>query len=228
MVKKSSPIIPRSLALIWDMDGTLVDSYPAIVPSVREVLAELGYLLDEEQIHAEVIGSSVKAMLERLAAERGLDPALLYSTFNRLNDTRIDVIRPMPHCMETLERLQKAGHRNYVYTHRGQSCAAILTNTGLAPFFTEVVSALHGFPRKPEPDGILYLIDKYDLDPRDCFYVGDRSLDVEAAERAGIGSILYLDSSSPGKADGRASFVVRDLHEIPALAEELRHRHFAE
>ena len=95
----------------------------------------------------------------------------------------------------------------------------ILKQTGLASCFTEVVTALSGFPRKPEPDGILYLTEKYRLDKKHCFYVGDRSLDVEAAINAGISSILYLDPASPGRATGKETYLVRDLLEIPALAE---------
>ena len=205
------------LALIWDMDGTLVDSYPAIVPAARETLAAFGVTLGQEEIHREVIQSSVGALLERIARERGLDPAPLKADFGRRNDSRIQAIRPMPHARECLEALQRAGHRSFVYTHRGASCPAILRQNNLDGFFTEIVTALDGFPRKPAPDAILYLLEKYRLDPARCFYVGDRSLDIEAAERAGIGSILLLDPQSPGRPTGRETHVVRDLGEIPGL-----------
>ena len=206
----------KQLTFIWDMDGTLVDSYPAIVPAAREALLAFGLDLPEREIHREVIRSSVRAYLEGLAAEHGLDRPALLAAFDRLNDSRIESIVPMPHAAETLAALQRAGHRSFVYTHRGASCPAILAQTGLAPFFTEVVTALAGFPRKPAPEGILYLLEKYRLDPAACYYVGDRSLDVEAAENAGIGSILYLDPSSPGRPTGREYLLIRDLRELPA------------
>jgi HAD superfamily hydrolase (TIGR01509 family) len=214
-------MLDDQLAFIWDMDGTLVDSYPAIVPAAVEALADFGVELRAEALHAEVIRSSVGELLERIAARRRLDPLALKAAFNRLNDSRIDQIRPMPHCAEALAALREQGHLHFVYTHRGASCRTILEQTGLTPFFTEVVTALNGFPRKPAPDGIRYLLDKYALDPGRCFYVGDRSLDVEAAERAGVGSILYLDPASPGKSTGREDRLVRDLLEIPALSEKL-------
>ena len=88
------------------------------------------------------------------------------------------------------------------------------------PYFTEVVTALDGFPRKPDPAAILYLLEKYHLSPAASFYVGDRSLDVEAANNAGIGSILFLDPSSPISATGHETYVVKDLLEIPALQQE--------
>ena len=94
---------------------------------------------------------------------------------------------------------------------------SILEQTGLAPCFTEIVTALNGFRRKPGPDAILYLIEKYRREKSHCFYVGDRSLDVEAAINAGISSILYLDPASPGSATGKETYLVHDLLEIPAL-----------
>ena len=203
----------KQLAFIWDMDGTLVDSYPAIVPAAGETLAAFGVDLEPEEIHREVTASSVGALLERIARERGLDAAAMKADFP--NDSRIGDIRPMPHAKECLEALRRAGHQSFVYTHRGASCEAILRQNGLEEYFTEIVTALSGFPRKPEPDAILYLMKKYGLERDACFYVGDRSLDVEAAERAGIGSILLLDPQSPGKATGRETFLVRDLGEIP-------------
>lgn len=209
----------KQLAFIWDMDGTLVDSYPAIVPAAGETLAAFGVDLEPEEIHREVIAASVGALLERIARERGLDAAALKADFARSNDSRIQAIRPMPHAKDCLDTLRRAGHRSFVYTHRGASCEAILRQNGLEEYFTEIVTALSGFPRKPEPDAILYLMKKYGLERDACFYVGDRSLDVEAAERAGIGSILLLDPQSPGKATGRETYLVRDLGEIPGIVE---------
>lgn len=207
----------KQLAFIWDMDGTLVDSYPAIVPAAGETLAAFGVVCDPEEIHREVIAASVGALLERIARERGLDAAAMKADFACRNDSRIGDIRPMPHAKDCLEALRRAGHQSFVYTHRGASCPAILRQNGLEEYFTEIVTALSGFPRKPEPDAILYLMEKYGLERDACFYVGDRSLDVEAAERAGIGSILLLDPQSPGKATGRETYLVRDLGEIPEI-----------
>ena len=208
--------MPRC-AFIWDMDGTLVDSYPAIVPAAQKTCAERGLHYTADYIYDYVIRTSVGTLLEQAAAELGMDVGPLKTRFDALNDGSISAIRAIPHAAETLETLARAGGRNFVYTHRGASCMAILEQTGLARYFTEVLTALDGFPRKPEPDAILYLLDKYALDPARTFYVGDRSLDVEAAENAGIGSILFLDPASPGRATGRETYLVRDLLEIPPL-----------
>ena len=206
------------LAFIWDMDGTLVDSYPAIVPATREACADFGLDFAPEHIHKEIIKTSVGTFIEQVAVEHGLDPDPIKARFNQLNDANIGAIAAMPHAEEILRFLTDRGHACFVFTHRGRSCFKILEQTGLLPYISEVVTALSGFPRKPEPDAILYLMEKYQLAAENCFYVGDRSLDIEAARNAGIQSILYLDPSSPGKATGLETYIVSDLLEIGRIA----------
>lgn len=208
----------KKLSFIWDMDGTLVDSYPAIVPATQEACADFGLDFPSDYIHKEIIKTSVVTFIEQVAAEHGMDPGPIKARFNQLNDESIGAIIAMPHAEKTLQILTDKGHTCFVFTHRGKSCLSILDQTGLLPYFTEVVTALAGFPRKPAPDAILYLMEKYQLPAESCFYVGDRSLDIEAACNAGIGSILHLDPSSPGKVTGLETYVVSDLLEIGRIA----------
>ena len=203
-----------NLAFIWDLDGTLVDSYPAIVPATQKACTEFGLEFSAEYIHSEIIRTSVGAFIEQEAVPRQMNPDPIKARFNELNDNSIGNIVAMPHAKEILQRLTEAGHSCFMVTHRGESCLRILRQTELLPYFTEIVTSLSGFPRKPTPDAILYLLDKYSLSKAHCFYVGDRSLDIEAANNAGIGSILYLDPSSPGKATGMETYIVSELLEI--------------
>ena len=129
-------------AFIWDMDGTLVDSYPAIVPAVQKACAEYGLDLSYDEIHAEVIRTSVGTFIKQIASECGIDPAPIQARFDALNDKDIDMICVIPHAREALRQLSEAGHSNFVYTHRRASCFSILRNTGLLPSFKEVVTAL--------------------------------------------------------------------------------------
>ncbi len=73
---------------------------------------------------------------------------------------------------------------------------------------------MNGFPRKPEPDAIDYLVGKYGLERKNTFYVGDRSLDMECAANAGIGGILYRPEGSYTDPVGTEQFIVTDLMEI--------------
>ena len=234
-------------SFIWDLDGTLFDSYPAIVPSAREICAEAGANYEESYVRDFVLRTSVNDLLRRVAEEKDLAFEPLKAAFTARSDSRWASIQAIPHARETLAALRAAGCRSFVYTHRGASIQAIpharetlaalraagcrsfvythrgassfaiLENTGLAPYLDEVLTSESGFPRKPDPAAILYLLDKYALDPAETYYVGDRRLDMEAAHMAGIGGILFREPGNPTQPLGSERFVIADLREILQL-----------
>ena len=204
-------------SFIWDLDGTLFDSYPAIVPSAREICAEAGANYEESYVRDFVLRTSVNDLLRRVAEEKDLAFEPLKAAFIARSDSRWASIQAIPHARETLAALRAAGCRSFVYTHRGASSFDILENTGLAPYLDEVLTSESGFPRKPDPAAILYLLDKYALDPAETYYVGDRRLDMEAAHMAGIGGILFREPGNPTQPLGSERFVIADLREILQL-----------
>ena len=81
-------------------------------------------------------------------------------------------------------------------------------------FFTEILTSQSGFSRKPSPEAATYLIDKYELDSRNTYYIGDRILDVEFAQNSGIQSINFLESSYEGNQR------IQALADIPYIFED--------
>ena len=203
--------------LIWDLDGTLLDSYPIIVDSTARVLNEIGVSMDRRDIHKYLIDRSVGALLMQAAEEKGLSYPALWARYTAINNDRDDEIALVRGAAETLVRLAERGMTQFVYTHKGETAETVLERLGILAYFAEVVTAAHGFPRKPRPEGVLYLMETYGLDPVRTFYVGDRRLDVECARNAGIRSILFLDPDSPGEATGREDHIVRDLLSITEI-----------
>ncbi len=201
------------MALIWDLDGTLLDSYGVIAPSLQETLAELGIHMEREDVLRRVTEESVGALIRQAAAETGLPVQRIKERYSAISGGRILDIRLIRHAAEALEEAAALGASQFVYTHRGNTTAPVLQNLGLRRFFREVVTSLNGFPRKPAPDALLYLLEKHGLDRNRVFYVGDRTLDVDCAKNAGVRSVLYSPSGA-----GTADYVIRDLLEIRAVA----------
>ncbi|MBR3483981.1 MAG: HAD-IA family hydrolase [Lachnospiraceae bacterium] len=83
--------------------------------------------------------------------------------------------------------------------------------------FNEIVTSQSGFARKPEPDGINYFIDKYNLNRKNVYYVGDRTIDMDCAKNAGVNGILYLPENSYCKPNGSETFIVKELSDIILL-----------
>lgn len=197
---------------IWDLDGTLLDSYGVIVSSLQDTLAELHIDTDPEAVLRQVKDGSVSAFLRQTAAERGLDLRRLKERYSAVSGARVLEIPAMPHAADILRRTAALGTVHFIYTHRGATTAPVLEHLNLARFFKETVTSLNGFPRKPAPDALLYLIEKHGLDRSRTFYVGDRSLDMACARNAGVPGILYSPSGT-----GPADYVVHDLLEIEAI-----------
>lgn len=194
---------------IWDLDGTLLDSYGVIVSSIRQTLGEFEIPADPAAVLREVKDGSVSAFLHRAAEESGMPYQRLKDRYSAISGGRVLEISSISHAAETLEALAALGAEHFVYTHRGSTTAPVLDHLGLNRFFREVVTSLNGFPRKPAPDALLYLMEKYGLEKDRVCYVGDRTLDMECARNAGVRGIFY---SPEGGTAG--DWTVRDLMEI--------------
>lgn len=212
----------EQIALIWDLDGTLLDSYDIIVSSLEQALAEAGCFRDAGEIRRRVLASSVRDYIGEIAAETGLPGGEIARRCDALNAARNLEIRPMPHAMEILRDVSALGIPSFVFTHKGKTTDAALENIGIRRYFTEIVTSAQGFPRKPCPDGVNYLIGKYRLDRARTFYIGDRGIDVECAGNAGIKSILFTPRDSCVMPTGKENFVVEDLLDILPILKKVQ------
>ena len=200
---------------IWDLDGTLLDSYEIIVNSLCAVYKEkLNVELNKDEVHKEVIKYSVGHFLERMEKETGVSFDLLASRYSEISGSQKLNIKAMKNAEDILKYIKGNGMHNYVFTHRGKTTEIVLKNIGLFDYFDEIITSLNSFKRKPDPEAINYLVDKYKLDKNLTFYVGDRPLDIECANRAKIKSILLLPKDGVGESTGTETFIVNDLLEI--------------
>ncbi|WP_263309640.1 HAD family hydrolase [Brachybacterium atlanticum] len=202
-------------ALIWDLGGTLVDTYPDVDRALagalradpdRELLREVAVLTRR---------SSSEAITE-LAARHGVPGARLRAAYEA---TKEQWARRPPTlkggAREVLAAVRERGGLNLVATHRDrESAAALLAAHGLE--VDDMVCAPDGHPRKPAPDMVLDLLARHGLTAGECVAVGDRPADVEAARAAGVEGVLLETPGIPLEAPGaRRIHSLRDL--IPLL-----------
>jgi len=182
----------QETAFIWDLDGTLLDSYEAILSGIEETYAQFSIPFDKEKVRTFILKYSVQDLLVQVAEERGLD-------VDKLNQVRAQSLAEksaqvilMPGGREVLAWANQQGIQQFVYTHKGDNTLTILRDLGLDVYFTEILTSQSGFARKPSPEAATYLISKYHLKPDRTFYIGDRTLDIEFAQNSGIQSINFL------------------------------------
>ena len=199
---------------IWDLDGTLLDSYAVITAAAQKAAAEAGIRDDVETILRTVKRNSLSVYLKDVSARSGVPAEHLserYRAFTHETDDRITLISG---AKETLLRLQAAGDTHFVFTHRGESSHPILKRLGIHHLFREIVTSSAGFTPKPSGDGVRYLTEKYALNKGFAFYVGDRALDVLCAKDAGVMAVLFLPSGSPVLPTGQEDRIIASLDEL--------------
>ena len=197
----------QKIAFIWDLDGTLLNSYEAILSGIEETYAQFSIPYDKEKVREFILKFSVQDLLEKVAEERKLDVEVLNQVrAQSLAEKNAQVVL-MPDARKVLKWADAAGVQQFVYTHKGDNAFTILIDLGLESYFTEILTSQSGFARKPSPEVATYLLDKYQLNPDNTYYIGDRTLDVEFAENSGIQSINFLESTYEGN------------HRIQALAD---------
>ena len=207
------------LAFIWDLDGTLLDSYEVIVSSLIKTYKEFNIELNKEDVLKEVITESVSAFISKMEEQHGISFDEMKERYSEISYGEKAGIKPISHAKDILSFLKENGTKNYVFTHRGSSTKEVLSRLELLDYFDDIITGKDGFPRKPEADAINYLIDKHSLDRNTTYYVGDRTIDIDCADNAGIKSIMFLPKYSVAKSSGKETFVVRDLMDISRIFE---------
>ena len=202
---------------LWDLDGTLIDSYKVIVSSIREVLKEYNIDISYEIIKKESTEHSVGEFLAIIAKDYSLSFKELEFKCHAHIDQRYLEVEAIKNAKETLEYFSNQGAKHFIYTHKGNSTHDILKNLNMYQYFEEVLTIEDGFKRKPDPEAINYLVNKYHLDKSDTYYVGDRHLDIDSANNAEVHSIFFKPEDSFVEPSGREDYVVYDLIEIKNL-----------
>ena len=200
----------QKTAFIWDLDGTLLDSYEAILSGIEETFGQFSIPYDKEKVREFILKFSVQDLMEKVAEERKLDVEVLNQVrAQSLAEKNAQVVL-MSGAREVLSWADAAGIQQFVYTHKGDNAFTILRDLGLESYFTEIITSQSGFARKPNPEAATYLLNKYQLNPEKTYYIGDRTLDVEFAQNSGIQSLNFLESTYEGN------------HRIQALADIFR------
>lgn len=206
-----SNLTNSNMYFIWDLDGTLIDSYKVIASSIENVLNNRNIYIPYEKIRKEVTEQAVGYFLDKVSSEYGLSYDELTTNTHKLINSRYLEVETIKNAKEILAYLTNLGIKNFIYTHKGESTYDILENLDLIQFFTEILTIEDGFKRKPDPEAINYLIERHSMNRNFTYYVGDRKLDIESANNANIKSILFIPENSYVKPTGKENYIIKDL-----------------
>jgi phosphoglycolate phosphatase len=187
--------------IVFDWDGTLMDSTAGIALSIQEAAREMGLPVPAREAASHVIGlglhDSLRGAVPSLPVEKYMDFVELYRKHFRAQQETMTLF---PGVRELLDRLQSAGHRLAVATgksRRGLDYA--LDMTGLRGHFVASRCADETQP-KPHPAMLLELMDELALSAGELLMIGDTSHDLGMANSAGVDAVAVTYGAHPGDA----------------------------
>jgi phosphoglycolate phosphatase len=178
--------------LIFDLDGTLIDSKLDLAHAVNATRATMGMEpLDHELIYS-YVGSGAPVLIRRAigpdASEEQIETALQFF-LAYYQEHKLDYTVLYPGVRETLQALQAAGRQMAVLTNKPVRISkAILDGLGIGSFFVRVYGGNSFEQKKPNPIGVATLLDETQTGASQALMVGDSAVDVETARNAGIAS----------------------------------------
>ncbi|MER8549158.1 phosphoglycolate phosphatase [Mesorhizobium sp. M1169] len=217
-------------AILFDLDGTLVDSAPDIAAAVNELLAGRDLPpLRLDQVKA-MIGGGIRKLVERAFAASGTP--LLGTALDEANRVMAPIYRRhltgrtrlMPGVREVLTHLHLSGIALGVVTNKPQLAAReILLHFRLTEYLGAIVGGDAVTYLKPAPDALLLALDLLQVEPRDTLMVGDSSADVAAARAAGMAVILLRGGYSQIPVEELGADLVCDsLFDLPSAMQRLQ------
>jgi phosphoglycolate phosphatase len=175
------------MLIVFDLDGTLIDSQRDIADAVNALLQDYGHPPLALEAIAAMVGEGASVLVRRACVAAGIRPRDALERFLAHYDERLTVhTRPYPGIPETLATLGARGHPLAVLTNKPQRATdAILDRLGLASAFTQAIGGDTAAGRKPDPAGLLQIVAAAGATTASTVLVGDSPVDLETARRAG-------------------------------------------
>ena len=179
----------RYEAVLFDLDGTLLDSLPDLVTSVNCILEARGYPTRTAEEVRRFIGDGVVALIARALPEGTAEAeiASCVTAFRAHYGVHMqDTTAPFAGIMELLDRLLAAGCRLGVVSNKMDSAVRSLCAEWFGDRLSAVIGEREGLRRKPAPDTLLCAMSELNADPATAVFVGDGETDVQTARAAGV------------------------------------------
>lgn len=177
--------------VIFDLDGTLIDTIEGLANSVNAAMDYYGFPNHSLEEYRSFVGNGVGKLVERALPE---DKKLLCEDARKIfekhyAETMLDVLPVYDGIEELINYLLKKGIKISVNTNKMDVFAKPMIKKVFGDIFTEVLGEVKEFSRKPSADGCNYILEKMGISKEECIYIGDSQVDIKTAKNAGMRSI---------------------------------------
>lgn len=176
-------------AVVFDLDGTLADTFPTVLRIFNRLMLERTGREWRLAELAPYFGPPETVMIQRIFPDAELHDAIIQDFF-RLSREDGHEIKAFHGIRELVEELSEAGVKLGIYSGANtESARHRIGHAGLLEHFDEVLGGDRVSNYKPHPEGLLKLIEQFDVDPRRTIYIGDMVADVEVGRGAGATTV---------------------------------------
>jgi len=207
-------------ALLFDLDGTLLDTLRDIADSANSALAYHGFSQHELEAYRYFVGDGVEALATRALPENGRDEMTVGKIMARMGEEYsrrwMDNTRPYQGIPELLDALTDLGIKMAILSNKPQDPAQLMVSTLLPHWsFELVVGALPSAPRKPDPTAALQIARQMNLSPPEFLYLGDSAVDMKTATAANmypVGALWGFRTADELLSGGAKALIQRPSH----------------
>lgn len=181
--------------VIFDMDGTILDTLNDLYQSVNVALLENHFperTLDEVR---QFVGNGIRKLMERAVPEntKKEDIDKVHAAFTAYyKEHCADTTKPYAGITQLIDRLKAAGVKTAVVSNKADYAVQILAKQYFPDAFDAAVGEKPGIQKKPSPDSVNAVLKQLDVKRQNAIYIGDSEVDIETAENAEMDSISVL------------------------------------
>jgi phosphoglycolate phosphatase len=187
----------RYRAVLFDLDGTLVDSYAALAEAVNHARGANGLGPISALRIREIVGDGVERLLQRAFGWTEIPRDVVEAFERRYDEICCERSRILDEVEDTLRELDDLGVRMAVCTNKPTSFSAkILDYLNLSRYFKAVVGPDRAGARKPDPRHVHFTRERTECEGRHTLFVGDMPVDIEAARNSGLKVAVVATGSS--------------------------------
>jgi pyrophosphatase PpaX len=221
MVRNAS----RPLAVLFDLDGTLIDSIELILNSARHAFQGRDGHVPSDAEWLTGVGIPLATMFRRYARDDAEVDALIakYREYQLANHDRL--VKCYDQVLETVDFIRAAGHPVAVVTSKtGWLAKRGLDHVGLGPHFDVIVGCDICQRHKPDPEPVFIALEKLGYEPGEAAFVGDSVYDIEAGNAAGVTTIaaLWGPFSREDLTASRPTFFLDRMADLPRLLSDVQ------
>jgi phosphoglycolate phosphatase len=199
--------------IIFDLDGTIVDAYDAIIDSFNYMMKKLHLPVIKPSIIRRAVGWGDRMLLSPFISEKILDKALkIYRPHHKIS--LLDKSHLIPGAKDVLKYLKKKGYKLAVASNRPSEFSKILIkHLKIDKFFDYVLCADQIKNAKPDPEIINKIMKIFSVSAKQTIYIGDMIVDAQAARAAKVKSIAVLTGSSTRKEieNQKPNYIFKDI-----------------